>query len=64
MISREDVLGELLVSRNKLVEDLLVELDLTEAQFQKGLALRANNHSKDKEVWGKYHSQESERAGK
>ncbi len=49
----EEVLTALIVSRNKLIEDLLVELPETDSQFKKGLSMRDKSFAKDKDIWDK-----------
>ncbi len=48
-----EVLTALLVSRNKLIEDLLIELPETDVRFKKGLSMRDESFAKDKEIWDK-----------
>ena len=50
-MTSEKVLRALIVSRNKLIEDLLIELPETECQFKKGLAMRDKSWEKDKDIW-------------
>ena len=40
-----------LCSRNKLIGDLLVELSLTDRQYEKGLQMMKDNWEHDKELW-------------
>lgn len=50
MKTREDVLLDILVSRNKLIEDMLVGMD-GEA-FEKALEMRDTNFKGDAARWG------------
>ena len=47
------VLWRLLVSRNKLVDDFLLKLNLPDEQFDRGLKMRKDNWRQDEEIWGK-----------
>ena len=40
-----------LCSRNKLIEDLLAELPLTERLFQRGLRMLEDNYAHDEILW-------------
>ena len=52
LISQNNTLTTIIVSRNKLIEDLLVELPLSKSDFNKGLKMRDENWANDKTIWG------------
>ncbi len=41
----------ILVSRNKLIEDLLVEIPKTREDFAKAMKMRSENWAKDAQIW-------------
>ena len=54
-LKRENnLLTALLCSRNKLIEDLLIELPADNGTFEKGMRMRRKSWQGDKEIYIKY----------
>ena len=50
-------MSRIICSRNKLIEDLLVELPLSESDFKKGLKMRDVSFEYDKVIWSEVQSE-------
>jgi len=53
-------LQDLVIARNKLINDLLEEIPETDKAFRKGLEMRNKAWEKDKEIWAKARKQRDE----
>ncbi len=52
-LNQNEILWELLISRNKLIEDLMIETITEDKMFQKAKEMRMFAWEHDKEIWTK-----------
>ena len=50
------VLRQLVIARNELINDLLMQLP--ESEYQKGLSMRREAWERDREIWAKANQEE------